>query len=270
MIHQLAPLLLIACLAALGFSAACSLAQWRRPQASIWVLLSRLGLGLGAACLIAILATSWIELGRPPLRTLGETRLWYASLLLVAGLSVELIWQTSVLRLPMIFFGLLFAALCLAHPEHFDAHLMPALRSAWFVPHVTVYLFAYACLGLAAGAAARAWHQGLRDPAAAADSAALAEVLQRLGLLGLSCGLSFGALWAKEAWGHYWSWDPKETWAFLTWACYCCLLHLQPRWSQQQRCLAGTLAFGVVLGCWFLVNYLPAAQASVHTYAMPK
>jgi ABC-type transport system involved in cytochrome c biogenesis permease subunit len=45
----------------------------------------------------------------------------------------------------------------------------------------------------------------------------LADNLVYLGFGFLTLGLLFGALWAKQAWGHYWTWDPKETWAFLTW-----------------------------------------------------
>ena len=41
-----------------------------------------------------------------------------------------------------------------------------------------------------------------------------------MGLAFLTIGMLFGALWAKEAWGHYWSWDPKETWAAITWLAY--------------------------------------------------
>lgn len=46
-----------------------------------------------------------------------------------------------------------------------------------------------------------------------------------IGTAFLTLGLLFGALWAKEAWGHYWTWDPKETWAFLTWIGYILYIH---------------------------------------------
>jgi ABC-type transport system involved in cytochrome c biogenesis permease subunit len=84
----------------------------------------------------------------------------------------------------------------------------------------------------------------------------------------LSCGLLFGALWAKEAWGSYWTWDPKETWAFLTWACYVGVLH--HRRSHPGQELAGcrilTVAWVVLMLAWFAVGYLPGGANSVHVY----
>jgi len=80
--------------------------------------------------------------------------------------------------------------------------------------------------------------------------------------------LLFGALWAKEAWGHYWTWDPKETWAFITWIIYLLYLHFRYPQKLTANQLFWTLliAFLVLLMCWFGVNYLPSAANSIHTY----
>lgn len=229
------------------------------------------GVWAGVVLLAATLLALWATLGRPPLRTLGETRLWYALWLPLIGLAVERRLGVAALRLPMLAFGLLFVGINLARPEGFDRTLMPALRSAWFVPHVTVYLVAYAALGLSCGAALAALARARRARrGVTAGDLWLPAMLVRIGVPFLTLGLLFGALWAKGAWGHYWSWDPKETWAFLTWAVYLGLLHAQQERPASPR--AGlwlhAAAFLVVLGCWFLINYLPAARASVHTYAM--
>ena len=97
----------------------------------------------------------------------------------------------------------------------------------------------------------------------------LADNLVYIGFAFLTLGLIFGALWAKEAWGHYWTWDPKETWAFLTWMGYMIYMHYRyhrpaningPLWTL-------TLAFVILLIAWFGVNYLPSAQSSVHVYS---
>ncbi|WP_218186024.1 cytochrome c biogenesis protein CcsA [Marinifilum fragile] len=86
----------------------------------------------------------------------------------------------------------------------------------------------------------------------------------------LTFGLLFGALWAKEAWGHYWTWDPKETWAFITWMGY--LVYIHRRYQKPSKYVSAlwilALAFVILLVCWFGVNYLPSAQFSVHTYSM--
>ncbi len=77
----------------------------------------------------------------------------------------------------------------------------------------------------------------------------------------------FGAIWAKEAWGHYWTWDPKETWALLTWASYVLVIHIEERSIRPLRTLIlSVLSFAVVLTCWFALDYMPAAAESVHSY----
>lgn len=85
----------------------------------------------------------------------------------------------------------------------------------------------------------------------------------------LSLGLIFGALWAKEAWVHYWTWDPKETWAFLAWAVYLIYIHfrIKTNLSQQQVFTILLLTFAILLICWFGINYLPAAMNSIHVYS---
>ena len=97
----------------------------------------------------------------------------------------------------------------------------------------------------------------------------LADNLVYIGFSFLTLGLLFGALWAKEAWGHYWTWDPKETWAFLTWLAYLTYMHFRTYQPKKTRAPLWTLslAFVVLLICWFGINYLPSAQNSVHVYS---
>lgn len=231
----------------------------RRPGR--WDGVFRLAAASGAALCVLLLAWLWLHLGRPPLRTLGETRLWYATLSVIAGSLVAWRLRTTALRLPMLGLGLLFLVLNLALPQALDRTLMPALVSPWFVPHVVVYLLSYAVLGLSAGVAL--WRL-LRCE----DDVRLPLGLVHAGLPLLTIGVCLGAVWAKEAWGHYWAWDPKETWALLSWIAYVMVLHAEPALRERPRCLLGLIAaaFGVVLLCWFLVNYLPSTAVSVHTY----
>ena len=77
-----------------------------------------------------------------------------------------------------------------------------------------------------------------------------------------------GALWAKEAWGDYWTWDPKETWAFATWLSYLLYLHLRPA-NRDANTLFALLVFSFILlqMCWWGINFLPSAKgASIHVY----
>ena len=215
----------------------------------------------GIFALAAYVAALWIVLGRPPLRTLGETRLLYALLLPAVALGIALRWKIGW---PMIYgaaVAAVFLAINAARPDNFDKTLMPALQSAWFVPHVVVYILAYAFLTASALGAVR-FLLGRDDTLPACDRAVW------IGLAFLTMGLLFGAFWAKEAWGHYWTWDPKETWAFLTWAIYLAYIHVRLDHAQARRFAAVFLvaAVAILAVCWFGVNYLPSAKLSVHTY----
>lgn len=99
----------------------------------------------------------------------------------------------------------------------------------------------------------------------------ITDNLVYVGYCFMTLGMLFGALWAKEAWGHYWAWDPKETWAAITWFAYLVYIHVRiarPR-SVKTSLWILLAAFVLLQMCWWGINYLPAAQgASVHTYNM--
>ncbi|WP_076792735.1 cytochrome c biogenesis protein [Chlorobium sp. KB01] len=220
----------------------------------------------GTMVMVAYIAIYWSFLGRPPLRTLGETRLWYAALIPLAGFLVEYRWKISWLKYYCMALAGFFLVINLLHPEVFDKTLMPALQSPWFIPHVVVYLVGYVLLAASSVAALHNVSLQLRSKKNDAGETA-AHYLALLGFVLLTFGLIFGALWAKEAWGHYWTWDPKETWAFLSWLAYLGYLHAF-RYKIDRGKLQWYLAlsFIILLVCWFGVNYLPSAQNSVHTY----
>ncbi|NEX13510.1 MAG: cytochrome C assembly protein [Prosthecochloris sp.] len=219
----------------------------------------------GTAIMFLFLVAFWSELDRPPLRTLGETRLWYATLIPVVGFLVEYRWNVRWLKYYCMALAAFFLVINLLHPDVYDRSLMPALQSAWFVPHVVVYLVGYVLL---AASSAAAWHNLVRRRRPLeTDGESLSHYLALLGFVFLTFGLVFGALWAKEAWGHYWTWDPKETWALIAWLVYLGYLHataVNVDRNRLQWYLA--LAFLVLLVSWFGVNYLPSAQNSVHSY----
>ncbi len=172
----------------------------------------------------------------------------------------------------------LFFAACAAMFAYFffDSYntktLVPALQSPWFAPHVFVYIFAYCLLGIAVVIAIYAFIKNNYQ------LSIINYQLDNLVYVSFACltiGMLFGALWAKEAWGHYWSWDPKETWAAITWLAYLVYIHyrLTPR-AKSQEPRANRLALWMLIGsfvllqmCWWGINYLPSAQgSSVHTY----
>ena len=128
-------------------------------------------------------------------------------------------------------------------------------------------MFAYALLGAAMLMAL--WLLAFKRGNIADNELEITDNLVYSGQAFLTFGMLFGALWAKEAWGHYWSWDPKETWAAVTWLSYLTYIHLRlsrPRLVPPALWLL-LLSFVLLQICWWGINYLPSAQgASVHTY----
>ncbi|NLF25358.1 MAG: cytochrome C assembly protein, partial [Deltaproteobacteria bacterium] len=99
----------------------------------------RLGRGLvwaGVLTLGLFICLLWLELGHPPLRTIGETRLWYSLLLSLTGVIGFVYWRILWLQSCSLAMAALFLGLNLAYPEMLERVLMPALQSPWFVPHV--------------------------------------------------------------------------------------------------------------------------------------
>jgi len=82
----------------------------------------------------------------------------------------------------------------------------------------------------------------------------------------LSLSIVFGAIWAEQAWGSYWTWYPKETWALITWIIYALYLHLHKKrdWQGKNLCLVVVMGYLLVLFTFFGVSYfLPG----LHSYA---
>ena len=81
----------------------------------------------------------------------------------------------------------------------------------------------------------------------------------------LTIGIIAGAVWANEAWGSYWSWDPKETWALITWLVFASYLHarLTKSWQGEKPAMIASVGFVVVWICYLGVNFL---GKGLHTY----
>ena len=225
---------------------------------------------IGLAVFFCYILLMWISLERPPLRTMGETRLWYSFFLPLAGIIVYFRWKYKWILSFSTVLALVFICVNLFKPEIHSKTLMPALQSPWFAPHVIVYMFAYAVFGMATLMAL--WmliKDRKRDYQLSTLNSQLDDLVY-VGLAFMTFGMLFGALWAKEAWGHYWSWDPKETWAAITWFAYLIYIHYRQLPKHKPRLALWLLIISFVLlqMCWWGINYLPSAQgASVHTYS---
>ena len=120
--------------------------SWKGKRPMFAVVLTLLGLVVFFSFIVAM----WISLERPPMRTMGETRLWYAFFLPLAGLITYARWRYKWILSFSLLLSVVFIGINLFRPEIHNKTLMPALQSPWFAPHVIVYMFAYAMLGAAA------------------------------------------------------------------------------------------------------------------------
>nr|QBS52669.1 cytochrome c biogenesis protein [Noronhia lowryi] len=86
-----------------------------------------------------------------------------------------------------------------------------------------------------------------------------------LGFIFLTIGILSGAVWANEAWGSYWSWDPKETWAFITWIVFAIYLHIRTniKWKGINSAIVASIGFLIIWICYFGVNLL---GIGLHSY----
>ena len=152
--------------------------------------------------------------------------------------------------------------------------LMPALRSSWLGFHVSTAIIAYgsfgvsAVLGLIFLLRARISDKGFWDRHVPVreklDLISYRSVC--LGLLFLTLTIITGAIWAEQAWGSYWSWDPKETWSLVTWLIYATYLHLRIRrgWKGKAAAIFAVVGFACVLFTYVGVNTL---LPGIHSYA---
>ena len=223
---------------------------------------------LGTAVFLTYIILMWQTLQRPPMRTMGETRLLYSLFLSVAGIIVYWRWRYRWILSLSTLLAAVFICINLLKPEIHSKTLMPALQSPWFAPHVIVYMFAYALMGAAFVIAV--YYLFFNKKGIDERGLQMTDNLVNAGWVFLTIGILFGAFWAKEAWGHYWSWDPKETWAAATWLWYLGYVHLRLRHGHERLALwLLILGFLLLQMCWWGINYLPSAQGtSIHTYSM--
>lgn len=150
--------------------------------------------------------------------------------------------------------------------------LMPALQSNWLVIHVSTAIIAYGSFGVSCGISflylfydrvGEERRKGLPDKQ---KLDVMSYRVITFGFLFLTIVMITGAIWAQRAWGHYWTWDPKETWSFVTWIIYALYLHVRVnrRWSGKRAAWFAVIGFFCVIFTYVGVNtFIP----SVHSYA---
>jgi cytochrome c-type biogenesis protein CcsB len=148
--------------------------------------------------------------------------------------------------------------------------LVPALQSYWLNIHVIVVLLGYASATLAA-VLGHIWlvNDAFRPKTAKKLMGGIYNAIYKmvqLSVLFLIVGILLGSVWAHSAWGRYWGWDPKETWALLTWMYYLGLIHAgyAGRLRERGMAIATVIGFLLVLMTYYGVNYF---LSGLHTYA---
>lgn len=247
---------LVAAAAAAGAALAAAIRGWERAEAGRW-LLAAAGVALGGA-----LAARWRAGGHAPLANQYESMVFLAFCCVpAAALRRPKPWIIIVASAAVV---ILLGAAALFHGP--AEPLMPALQSNWLLIHVAVSMASYALFLLSAlGAAWLLVRSRLPGPAPRdLDLFAYRTIAGGFFLLALS--IVTGAVWANEAWGAWWSWDPKETWALITWIFYGVALHLRRvrGWRERKFAWLSLAGLGCVIFTYFGVNYL---LAGLHSYA---
>ena len=225
----------------------------------------------GFAALTAFIVARWRESGYPPFSNMPESLSWMAW-------GFCLVYFVSRL---FVHFPGLEAAACLgvvailATTSRFDMApkpLMPALQSNWLVFHVLTCMVSYGAF-FAAFLMALLWLLVWRKREAGGVVDALSYQTMAFGFLLLTVGIVSGAIWARQAWGRYWGWDPKETWSLITWFIYGIYLHYRliagSRGAGRERLpmlnsIFAVVGFAATLFTYFGVNYL--LRTGLHSY----
>lgn len=258
--------------------------------------------GLTNFCLFTTLAIRWTNYNYFPLSNLYESLLFLAWALTFIHILLEYKYKNIIVGAvssPISLFIISFADFSLPAEMQTASPLVPALRSNWLMMHVTVMMISYASLIIGSllsilfliisinynkdqnkrksavntsGSIASKYSNTKRENNYAVSKMTLLASIDNLsyrtiglGFPLLTIGIIAGAVWANEAWGSYWSWDPKETWALITWLIFASYLHsrLNKSWVGKKPAILAAFGFLVVWICYLGVNFL---GKGLHSY----
>jgi len=230
--------------------------------------------------LFFILASRWLISGYFPLSNLYESLLFLSWCLLFILKLIESKTKSKIIGaviLPIILLIISFATIILPKPMQYSSPLVPSLQSNWLMMHVSMMMFSYSVLIL--GSLLSILMLVLSKTKNTTSSLNSFTTNQNLitnldnwsyrtiglGFPLLTIGIISGAVWANEAWGSYWSWDPKETWALITWLIFAAYIHarLSKGWGGEKAAILGSCGFFVVWICYLGTNFL---GQGLHSY----
>ncbi len=242
-------------------------------------LLATLVTVAGLICQTAGIGLRWVEsyemgYGHAPLSNLYESLVFFAWVTVLVYLIIEFKTKKRIIGA----FATPFATLAMAYasfsPNVQDTiqPLIPALQSNWLIAHVITCFLGYASFAVACGMGIMYLVRGKEEGTGLLSSLPSHRVLDDLmhqtivfGFLWLSVGIITGAVWANQAWGTYWSWDPKETWSLITWFVYATALHARfvRGWQGKRIAILSIVGFISVIFTYFGVNFL---LSGLHSY----
>ncbi len=266
--------------------------------------LTRFLIAIANLFLTSQLILRWWQSGHFPISNLYESLCFLTWGCTLTQLFVERAWNSpivSAVATPISLLTIGFASFVLPENLQSSAPLVPALRSSWLIMHVSVIMSSYAALligsilsfavflvdgrkelnirnsSVGSGAFRQSSdlylyekkdHFNALQPIGFTNAEQLDSLSYRsitVGFLLLTIGLISGAVWANEAWGSWWSWDPKETWALICWLVYAAYLHtrLTRGWQGKKPALLAMAGFFVVIVCYIGVNLL---GVGLHSY----
>ena len=236
--------------------------------------------GLGVAVQTVAIGLRWIEsyrlgVGHAPLTNMYESLVFFAWCTTLFALYLDSRYKARVIGafvMPCVALAMAYASLSDRIDDRINP-LIPALQSNWLIAHVVTCFIGYGAFAVAGGLGLMylVKQRSTHKPASSGplpDLQWIDELTHKtiiFGFLWLSAGIITGAIWANEAWGTYWSWDPNETWSIITWFLYAFTLHarLTRGWSGARIAWMAILGFLAVFFTYFGVNYL---LAGLHSY----
>ncbi len=221
----------------------------------------------------------WIQGKYFPLSNLFESLIFLCAILLLLTLIIEKKSQNKLIAAittPIILLLNLFANFTLPKALQQISPLVPSLQSDWLMFHVSTMILSYATLII--GSLLSILYLSLSfltktETFKLAYSKTL--MLENLDIFSyriigigfplLTLGIIAGAVWANEAWGNYWSWDPKETWALITWLIFATYLHARivKKWEKEKAAIIASIGFFIIWLCYLGVNFL---SKGLHSY----
>ncbi len=246
-------------------------------------ILGTFATGIGFLAQTAGILLRWVEsyqmgYGHAPLSNLYESLVFFSWMTILVYLFLEFRLKNRVIGV----FSTPFASLAMAYasfsPNVHDEiqPLIPALKSNWLIAHVVTCFLGYSAFAIACGMGimylmkSKDHETGLLSKLPSQKN--LDELMHQtifFGFLWLSVGIITGAVWANEAWGTYWSWDPKETWSLITWFVYAIALHARfvRGWMGKKIAYLSIIGFVSVIFTYFGVNFL---LSGLHSYGAPR